>query len=288
MSFFKILLMILMVVLEKCRLIKRDVRPAPSKTVNPVEERREKGDFTGSWRLEETIAFGKDKKGKDSASVTSHKEKGVFILSFFADSTYTQIGVDNYVSGKFSSADSTVRLTNTSGSTVYRISFSTAGLSRTLSLMSLTDGQTKVLGEYAYPLTTPTEDPFHERYNLWRIKPKAAEQDAQIRKRLENYLLHCSKIMKSSLTRHQAVVSWEFSPGIVRILNGGIGVVQPQGMPDTWIDCFYSRKDAQKARDMFETALLAFKTDPSIKGNWVEVDLQILQKLIVLVESPSS
>jgi hypothetical protein len=130
--------------------------------------------------------------------------------------------------------------------------------------------------EYGHKLLRFQDDPYFGKNNWWRVKPEKSESEAQIRARLLNYLAHTASILSSAQAREQDYISMEFSQGIVKLYNVGVGVVKKDKIPAAWLNSFYSTKEAHKAYDMFEDYLFTAKHKKYQSGNWVRDDHHIL------------
>ncbi len=106
-------------------------------------------------------------------------------------------------------------------------------------------------------------DPSLYENNTWRIKPAKAESNEQLLDRLGNYIKHLAYILKAGADQKQQAVSFEFSEGLIKIYNGGIGIKPIDEVPLTWVNTCYSDEQALTAYKMFEGYLI---TSKSYKG----------------------
>ncbi|WP_031527236.1 hypothetical protein [Dyadobacter crusticola] len=236
--------------------------------------------MNGSWRMygvnktDPSVIIPGD-KGVDN---TPFSEKELFI-SFFPDGNFTQIR-DNadYNVGKWSydSSSQSVFLTSERMTQEVGVQFRMAEGGIRVMNFSFNPTEGMLLMEFAKPVVPFREDPFYPENNTWRIKPAKSENDAEIRARLRNYLLHNAYILKAAKSREQDNVSWEFSEGIIKIYNPGIGIVKVDKIPASWIDGFYSKDEALKAYRLFEQQLKFTRHKGGGKGNWVEQNYNIL------------
>ena len=234
----------------------------------------------GSWRMYgvnqgDPIALGPDGKKLEN---TPMSKKELFI-SFFPDGSFTQIRDNNvYSVGKWSydSTSQSIFLISERITQEVGVSFNIAENGLRVMNFEFNPKESMLLMEYGKPLSNYREDPFFAKNNQWRIKPEKAENARQLRNRLSNYLLHNIYLLKAAKIREHNRVSWEFSEGILRIYNPGIGVVKPGQVPAAWINTFYSQEDAQKAFGMFEDFVARSKFKGSGKGTWVEQNYKIL------------
>ncbi|CAG5068746.1 hypothetical protein DYBT9623_01478 [Dyadobacter sp. CECT 9623] len=294
MAFYKLVfLLILIIMLQHRGIIYR-----ASKEAAVRRELRELGESTlpkssnvlGSWRMYgvnevDPIATGPEGNTLEN---TPMSKKELFI-SFFPDGSFTQVRDNNaYSTGKwaFDSTSQSVFLTSERVTQEVGISFEIAENGLRVMHFEFNPKESMLLMEYGKPLSNYREDPFFAGNNEWRIKPEKPENKGQLQKRLSNYLLHNIYLLKAAKTREQNRVSWEFSEGILRIYNPGIGVVKPSQVPAPWINAFYSEQNAREAFNMFEDFMKKSKFKGSGKGNWVEQNNQILTDIRNGIKTP--
>lgn len=188
-------------------------------------------------------------------------------------------GTEVYRSGKYHllSADSTIFMVVNDDVKKLHLSFETnSNNRRVMHLKNNRTGEEKRLFENAYPLKDYKEDPFYSANNEWRTKPALPQSKVQIQAKLADYVKHNCLILKAADDRNQRVISWEFSKGIIRFYNGGIGIVSPEYIPQSWIDTFHSRDEAMEAFAMFDAALRSNKYKGRKTANWLKDDYAIL------------
>lgn len=271
MTVIKIIFMLILAVMERCHLVKREVIPientAPRSTPKPPNS------FQGSWRMENLTATGSPENGQ------SGMEVGV-VLSFFSDSTFTELAADgSYRAGKYQLQDSLLSFTLDKKTERNFLSFESGRHGRKMMVLRPANGRTRTFAEYAHALKNFKEDPFYFKNNTWRVKPARSQSDQELELKLANYILHNACLLRAAATRNQAVVSWEFSGGIIRIFNGGVGIVEKHGIPQTWKDAFFSDKEALRAVRLYEDCLLKYSADTDRTGNWVQDDANILMRI---------
>lgn len=123
------------------------------------------------------------------------------------------------------------------------------------------------------------DDPFYPDNNRWRIKPTVEETDLELKNRLKNYVQHVTLILKAATEREAGIISFGHSQGIIKIYNGGIGIVKQQRVPDEWIASFFNREQAMLARKFYRQYLLAGTYKGASSGSWVKDDYKILAGL---------
>ncbi|MFN4257100.1 MAG: hypothetical protein ACK4Q5_19030 [Saprospiraceae bacterium] len=151
--------------------------------------------------------------------------------------------------------------------------------------MLVSVGEGKIASEIAFKsdgarYDAPEQNPYHPSNNLWRIKPAAAETDAQLRARLRNHLHHMGLILEAGIKHKMKVVSFRGSPSCLHQYNSAIGMETESQIPQAWYDCFYDKNDAKKAYKMLEQEMRSNGKPPTdAKKPWVENNLIIFQHL---------
>nr|WP_295925230.1 hypothetical protein [uncultured Dyadobacter sp.] len=282
-SFKLFILFIVITMLQHRGIIYRTGSRKPIRVFNPTLDdlnSSRPGSLFGTWRLYGTHAVDPsvvDNNGRPAQHETSKDNK--MLMSFFPDSTFTRVRTNGeYAAGKwaYDSANHSVFLTANRKTEEISIAFDYAANGLKLMNFEFSPGKNLSFIEYGSKLSRYQDDPYFGGNNQWRIKPTSPETDQQIRNRLLNYLAHTSYILKSAQIREQDYISWEFSEGIVRLYNVGIGVVAKDKIPASWLGSFYSVEEAHKAYAIFEDYLLKGKHKKYQSGNWVRDDLNIL------------
>lgn len=127
----------------------------------------------------------------------------------------------------------------------------------------------------------PEEDPYYPSNNLWRIKPRTPETNAQIRRRLKNYLHFFSLYFLDIYDRHVTNnISYIGLPYCFEWYNGGIGMTKESELETIWLDCFYSRQQAMEGYRLLEGILESHELKwPEHPTSWVQQEGQVLQQM---------
>jgi hypothetical protein len=273
MTYIKLIFFLILVMMDRCGIItpisRRDIISV--ETDEPAEY-----NLNGTWRL--TDAGNPDSVQNESKNVV----KEDLLLSFFPDSTFTEIKVNGeYQTGNYaySESDHSLSLKFESHSEKVKVLFDLAANGSRMVILHFAPEKSISLIGSGKSLEKYKEDPFYFANNSWRIKPSKSENRDQILNRLMGYLAHNAFILKTADTRNQEIVSWEFSKGIVKIYNGGVGIISKDQIPQIWINSFHSREDALKAYEMFENYLRTTSYKGTATGNWVKDDYKILMSI---------
>ena len=235
--------------------------------------------INGSWKLQDVVPTSGD-AGFDQSVELKKKLKEGAQISFFKDRNYSFVtGNGEYFSGSWSLEGNYKKLVlspSISRISNSKLEFETKEGKSQLNLINDESGTSLIFFPAAVPLTSDTEDPFHPRNNLWRVKAKAKENETLIRERLKNYIRHFALILKAAKDRNQSVVNFEFSLGPVKIYNGAIGIYPFEMVPIEWKKSFYDEADTYIAYQMFEQVLNTQRYNGASSGNWIDDDYNIL------------
>ncbi|MCF2488898.1 hypothetical protein [Dyadobacter sp. CY347] len=238
----------------------------------------QKGRLAGSWRFINFERGGDARKQyRELAKVAG--SSGQVLMSFFPDSTFTRVHNSGaYEFGRYSydEQEQSLLLTANRKTEELKVVTQTLPSGKQQLMVEFLPGVTLSLAQYGEPLDKFMEDPFSVQNNAWRVRPSAPETKDQIFDRLINYIGHNASILRAAYTREQDFISWEFSKGIIRVYNVGIGIVPKNEVPQVWIDSFHSREDAMECYALFENYLRKGKHVKHNSGNWVKDDYQIL------------
>lgn len=267
-----------MILLERCGIV--NMPPLKGIAIQKPHKNEVNQDIKGTWRL----SYDSDSVQVDSMNGVPRLES---LISFYGDSSYSIVdnrGVFNSGNWSRNFKDSSITLHSAKNDTRFTPLFGRepTGL-RLLNLVQANSDTVEYAG-FGRALEVFQEDPYYPKNNEWRQKPKGPENKKQILERLRGNILHTALIFKAANTRNQQVISWEFSPGIVRIYSSGIGLTPADKIPKIWINYFDSPKDAMTAYLMLEEFLktTTYKGDPT--GNWVKDDYLILMSIYTKLE----
>jgi hypothetical protein len=237
--------------------------------------------ITGTWRLS-NLSQQPARRGGDDKLLQAAKEKELLqqglMMSFFKDGTFTEVGGSGaYKSGtwKTENDENEVYLVDSNHTDVRSMRFRKKG-TRALLILQDEAGVEMEFVLTAPPLADAKDDPFHATNNHWRVKPQRKETLPEIEERLANYFKHLAFILKAAKEGEATTVSFEFSQGIAKIYNGGIGIQPRSFVPRTWQGVFYNNEDANIAYEMFEKYLSRTAYKGASTGAWVEDDYNIL------------
>lgn len=123
------------------------------------------------------------------------------------------------------------------------------------------------------------EDPYYISNNYWRIKPKKAESDSMLRKRLKDYLYFHILFYRDNLTRNKRTISFYGFPTCLKWYAGGIFMIKKEELPENWFTCFYNKEQALKAYSMISALLDKKYKWSKEKISWVKKNLEVLEQM---------
>lgn len=243
----------------------------------------------GSWRLSEVLSFENEDPDMKEVMKIIFKQSLVskgFVLSFFPDSTYTELTGYNSISGKYEFiSDGQVRfgentLTIENKENIGSNTFLTAIVENPTEDLN---AKFKLVND-GVMLTDYKTDPFYGLNNKWRQRPDRKETYEEIRERLLNYILHVAYLLRAANERGDGIVSFAHSQGIIKVYRGGIGRLPKNLIDKSWIHCFYDEEDALKAYNLFSNYLKNGVYKGGTTGNWVKDDSELLLNIFYQIK----
>ena len=123
-------------------------------------------------------------------------------------------------------------------------------------------------------------DPLHPRNNQWRIAPAKKETDAEIRKRVKECVRFYALYYRDNIKRKKSVIEFLGFPELFRWYNGGIGLPDKKNLSDSWIACFYNKKQAEDVFDILNRLLIDNEFDwPTGTPGWHYRTLSVLEQM---------
>lgn len=125
------------------------------------------------------------------------------------------------------------------------------------------------------------EDPFYYSNNRWRIKPKHAETDEEIKERLRQCIHFYHLYLKDNSDRNESSIMVHGIPSCFIWYDGGIGIKDKDKLDETWIDCFYNKEQAMKAYNIvneLNNKKYNWGND-STETSWIKQSAPILQQM---------
>lgn len=233
--------------------------------------------------------------------------KNGLVLSFFPDGTYTEISggerkpgdtdevayfsnadfmdtkACKYAQGQWKASGNNSKLTLSSQGGSAAEAREVLSLDEKFMVLHMVEGEFSCDFRFrrtGKPLEDIAADPFCPANNQWRLAPAAAETEEQLRARMRNHVQHYLTLLEASLERKQNSVSLKYSPSIIQIYSGGIGIREKQYWDEAFLKCFHSPQDAQKGVDLYTQILHKNLSIGAGTGDWVKDDANLLRLLL--------
>ena len=125
-----------------------------------------------------------------------------------------------------------------------------------------------------------SRDPYYPPNLVWWQKPKALENEAQLRARIHGCVHFFALYFADNHNRQATTIPFDGFPSCFVWYNGGIGLQEKTDLDVKWINCFYSEKQARTAYDMVGAELSKHTLKwPEHPTSWVEQTGQVLGQL---------
>jgi hypothetical protein len=240
----------------------------------------------GTWMISDASSTANiitEDKLLNEAKDNKIVQKGI-MLSIFPDGTFTEfkgIGAYRYGKWRFGVSNKSILLSDSMNKVdTFFIKHEKTETDNVTKLLKKLDAVELSFLQVTEVLNDYKEDPFYHANNLWRVKPLAKESPEKIHERLGNYFKHLAYILKAASERKQQAVSFEYSQGIVKIYDGGIGINPLNIVPESWAKTFYKDEDAFIAYKMFEAYLINGNNyKGTVTGDWYKDDYKILASI---------
>ena len=253
-------------------------------------EKSDKNKIIGSWKVSELSNIdNKNLAMNEQASSTlgSESKTKKLVLHFFPDSSYTILEDRQVKLGKWSYLNEKEIKYGNHRLTIEKFNQEESSKSLTVNMLNEdgTIASELTLIDEVEKIKDYKQDPFYPNNNKWRQRPLKKETNAEISKRLSNYILHNAYVLKAAYDRNETSISFKHSKGLIKIYQGGIGVVKENKVNKSWINCFYDEDDAMKAYYLYSSYL--GKTGvyrAKSTGDWVKDDYEILMTLYYQIQ----
>ena len=128
-------------------------------------------------------------------------------------------------------------------------------------------------------------DPFYAPNMQWRVKPKVAEDDAALHKRVKDCLHFYYLYYTDNDKRNAPVISFYGLPGCFIWYAGGIHLKKEEKLDKVWKNIFYNDADASKAYIILDKMITKkYKWDKE-ESNWVKQNAGVLKQMEEKIDS---
>jgi hypothetical protein len=201
-------------------------------------------------------------------------------LSFFTDSTVVKEPHEDMLFGKwsFNNDDKTIHVNYDNGKKEeYKIK---AIGPKDLTLIKLNDDKEEIIfvadGKQEQNCK---DDSYHFTNNHWRIKPKHAETDEEIKERLKQCIWFYVLFFNDDIKRSSSTILFHGLPSCFNWYNGGIGLQHKDELDPKWINCFYDKDQAMQAYKLMGNLIEKKYQWDKNETNWVKQTAPVLQQM---------
>jgi hypothetical protein len=234
----------------------------------------------GIWRLAESSGKSNSKNNDPLLNEAENLQnvKNGKVLSIFPDNTFTELsgdGIYSFGTWKWIEEEEIICFQKGKNKEIFELKSVELETKKIQIELTNKKSKSKYIQE-AFLLKDFKEEPFYSENNFWRLKANRLENEKELKERLGNFFKHMVYILKAADTRKLEVISFEFSMGIIKIYNGGIGIVDIYDIPEIWKKTYYNEEQLEEVHDMFSDYLQINRYRGAGTGNWVKDDYRIL------------
>ena len=216
---------------------------------------------------------------KDISFTSDNGAEYVSGIVFMTDSSVLENPVGEKTYGKFSLNGNTINVKYDDGRkatyVIDRINKEQLVLSRT---------EKKHTSKLTYKATSTSwpdsnKNPFAKQNYRWSQKPKKPETDEEIKNRVKESLQFYAYYFAGFVNGNAAQINFNEMPNCLNWYQGGISIENEDGLNKKWIDCFYSKEQAFKGRQMLEDAIVKKYNWDEKETNWMKQIIPVLQQI---------
>ena len=216
---------------------------------------------------------------KDISFTSDDGAEYVSGIVFMTDSSVLENPVGEKTYGKFSLNGNTINVQYEDGRkatyVIDRINKEQLVLSRT---------EKKHTSKLTYKATSTSwpdsnKNPFAKQNYRWSQKPKKPETDEEIKNRVKESLQFYAYYFAGFVNGNAAQIDFNQMPNCLNWYQGGISIENEDKLNKKWIDCFYSKEQAYKGRQMLEDAIVKKYNWDEKETNWMKQIIPVLQQI---------
>lgn len=123
------------------------------------------------------------------------------------------------------------------------------------------------------------KDPFSQKNYQWAVKPRKPESDEAIKTRVKDCILFYAYYLKGYVDGGATKIDFRGLPCCFHWYSGGISIQNESKLDRKWADCFYSKEQAYKGRQMIEDIISKkYKWDEK-ETNWIKQTVPVLLQI---------
>ncbi len=123
------------------------------------------------------------------------------------------------------------------------------------------------------------KNPFNKINSEWRIKPKKAESENELKTRLKGCVQFYQYFFKGYVESKSTEIDYSGLPSCFSWYEGGIFVQNEKKLDPKWIGCFYSGGQALQARQIMENILSKKYDWDTTERNWIKQLVPVLKQV---------
>ena len=128
-------------------------------------------------------------------------------------------------------------------------------------------------------------DPFYPPNLQWRVKPKASEDDAALRKRIKGCLHFYYLYHIDNSKRNGARLEYFGLPTCFKFYAGGIHIIKEAALAKSWTNIFFNASDASRAYIIVDKMISQKYTWGAKELGWVKQNAGVLKQMEEKIDS---
>jgi hypothetical protein len=123
------------------------------------------------------------------------------------------------------------------------------------------------------------KNPFSKENYKWSQKPTKPETDEEIKNRVKQCVQFYAYYFAGFVNGNAQQIDFNALPNCLNWYQGGISIQNEDGLDKKWINCFYSKEQAYKGRQMLEDAIVKKYNWDEKETNWIKQTMPVLQQI---------
>ena len=124
-----------------------------------------------------------------------------------------------------------------------------------------------------------TENPFSKENYAWAVKPSQPETDEQIKQRVKDCVKFFQYFYEGHVRGGAKSINFDALPDPFKWYPGAIFVRKEDELGKKFVNCFYSKEEALKGRQMLEDALTKKYNWNESEKNWLKQTASVLDQI---------
>ena len=124
------------------------------------------------------------------------------------------------------------------------------------------------------------KNPFSKQNYKWAQKPARPETADEIKSRVMQSVQFYVYYFTGFINDNAREIDFAGLPNCLHWYSGGIAIDNEEKLDKKWMDCFYSKEQANEGRQMLEDALVQKKYNwDTNESNWIKQTMPVLQQI---------